>query len=93
MSYRLHLALLLTVPVLTLLTPTVKDRVLSLFMSSSFTEAYVGDGILIGDSATNIPFSTINWMITQQPIFGDTYHTVSIFVVPERVARRHPLSL
>ena len=89
MSYRLHLALLLTVPVLTLLTPTVKDRVLSLFMSSSFTEAYVGDGILIGDSATNVPFSTINWMITQQPIFGDTYHTVSIFVVPERVARRH----
>lgn len=88
-SYRLHLALILCVPFLTLLTPTVKERVCSLFISSSFTKAYVGDGILIGDSATNIPFTTINWKVTQQPTFGDSFHTVSLFAVPQRVARRN----
>ena len=88
-SYRLHLALILSVPFLTLLTPAVKERVCSLFISSSITKAYVGDGILIGDSATNIPFTTINWRVTQQPMFGDAFHTVSLFAVPQRVARRH----
>ena len=49
----------------------------------------MGDGILIGDSETNFPFSTINWTITQVPAYGNSRHTVSIFAVPERVARRH----
>lgn len=89
MSYRLPLALILAVPLLTLLTPAVKERVDSLFFSSSFTKAYVGDGILIGDSATNIPFTMINWKVTQQPTFGDSFQTVSLYAVPQRVARRN----
>ena len=49
----------------------------------------MGDGILIGDSGTNFPFSAINWTISQVPTYGNSRHTVSIFAVPERVARRH----
>ena len=74
---------------LTLLAPTVKDKTLSLFQSTTSTQAYSGDSILIGDSEASLPFTTIDWKITQQPGFGDSYQAISIFVVPERVARRH----
>ena len=74
---------------LTLLAPTVKDKTLSLFQSTTSTQAYSGDSILIGDSEASLPFTTIDWKITQQPGFGDSYQTISIFSVPERVARRH----
>ena len=73
---------------LTLLAPIAKESILSLFNSSTYTEAHIGHGILIGDAGTNVPFSTINWRISQIPTFGNTYRAVSIFVVPERVARR-----
>lgn len=71
------------------LAPTAKEQLLYFVHSSSFMEAYMGDGILIGDSETNLPFSTVHWHISQVPAYGHSRHTVSIFVVPERVARRH----
>ena len=91
---RVHVALFLCVPIFTLLAPTVKEKTLSLFSSSSFTPAYEGDGILIGDTGINVPlprfpFKFINWRITQQPEFGDAYHTISFFVVPERLAPKY----
>ena len=52
-------------------------------------EAYLGDGILLADSETNIPFSTIHWTVQQAPSYGNSYHPVSIFRVPERIARHH----
>ena len=60
-----------------------------LFNSTTSYLAYEGDGILIGDSETNIPFTSINWKITQQLEFDDSYQTVSLFAVPQRLARRH----
>ena len=67
----------------------MKENLLSLFSSSTNTEAYVGDGILIGDAGTNLPFSTIDWTVSQTQNPENNYHTISIFVVPERFARRH----
>ncbi|CAI8020531.1 hypothetical protein GBAR_LOCUS12283 [Geodia barretti] len=49
------------------LAPTVKESLLSVVDSFTYMEAYMGDGILIGDSETNFPFSTVNWTITQVP--------------------------
>ena len=71
------------------LAPSVNQHIHSLLGSSRHMEAYLGDGILIGDPETNVPFSTVKWSITQVPAYGNSRHTVSIFKVPEHVARRH----
>ena len=85
----LQFLLIIIVPIITtLVTPTVKDWVTHLFKSTKITPAYEGDGILIGDSSRFIPFSSVTWTITQRPMLGDDYHAVSIYAVPEMVARQ-----
>ena len=81
--------LLILIVLLSLLAPWLRERIAFLYKSTLWTPAYEGDGILVGDSGTNVPFSSVNWTITQRPMFRDSYHTVHIFAVPERVARRH----
>ena len=89
LSSRLHFSLIFITPVvLSLLTPAVRDTVASFFSKITITPAYSGDGILIGDSGNNIPFSRINWTITQQPMFQDSFQAVSLYAVPLKVARK-----
>ena len=91
---RVHVALFLSIPIFTLLTPTVKENISALFIKSSLVSAFQGDGILVADSDNYafqfpwLPFTSISWKLTQQPIFGDAYHTISFFVVPEQKAHR-----
>ena len=88
-SKKLQLTLFFATPiVLSLLTPVLKDGVTSLYKSTSGTPAYEGDGILIGDSGTSIPFTSIHWSVRQRPMLGDRYHAVSIYAVPEVLARQ-----
>ena len=91
-----HVALVVSMGVLLLMAPTVKERVLSLFSSSSCAAAYEGDGILVGDTGSSryvpswwFPYSSIEWKITQQPVFGDAHHTMSFFMVPEDMAHHY----
>ena len=91
-----HVALVVSIGVLILMAPTVKERILSLFTSSSCAAAYEGDGILVGDTGSSryipswwFPYSSIEWKITQQLVFGDAHHTVSFFIVPEEIAHRY----
>ena len=69
--------------------PTVRESVLSLFYTTNYIKGYLGDGILIGDAETYLPFSTTNWFVTQSPSQGDSYHTVSIYAVPAHKAKKH----
>ena len=91
---RVHVALFLSIPVFTLLTPTVKENISAFFVKSTLVSAFQGDGILVADSDKYsfqfpwFPFTSITWKLTQQPLFGDAYHTISFFVVPEQKAYR-----
>ena len=68
--------------------PAVKESVESFFYRSHNMEGYLGDEILIGDTETYyIPFSTVNWVVSLSPEHGNSYHTVSIYVVPAHIAR------
>ena len=90
----MYVALVISIGVLILMAPTVKERIHSLFSSSSCAAAFEGDGILVGDTGSSryVPswwLSSIEWKITQQPGFGDAHHTVSLFMVPEQVAHHY----
>lgn len=91
---RLQITLLVTTSIVSsiivpLIVPTIKESVLSLFYESTFIDGYMGDGILIGDAETNLPFSTVNWVISQDPTFTNSYHTVTIYVVPADKAKEY----
>lgn len=81
--------LLIVLVLLCLLAPKVMEGIASLTHITTSTPAYEGDGILLGDSGTVFPFLNIRWTITQQPMFLDSFHTVSIYAVPLNVARRN----
>lgn len=84
---RVHVALFLSIPICTLLAPTVKERILALFSRSASVSAFEGDGILVADTSNyGYHFTSINWTLTQQPVIGDAYHTISFFVVPHHIA-------
>ena len=86
---RVHVALFLSIPICTLLAPTVKERILALFSTSASFPAFEGDGILIADMGNyGFKFTSINWTLTQQPVYGDAYHTISFFVVPQQIAHQ-----
>ena len=86
---RVHVALFLSIPICTLLVPTVKERISTLFSTSVYFPAFEGDGILIADTVKyGFKFTSINWTLTQQPVYGDAYHTISFFVVPKQIAHR-----
>ena len=86
-----HVALFCSIPLFTILAPTMRETARALLAPSYFVPAYEGDGILVGDSGVSLPWwlgwaSTINWRITQRPVFGDAFHDISLFVVPKNVA-------
>jgi hypothetical protein len=89
-----HVALL-SIPLITLLAPVAKEIVVSLVAPSRVDPAYEGDGILLGDTGNYAyvwwwwpSVFTTRWTITQSPVYGDAYHTVSLFVAPKRIAHR-----
>lgn len=86
---RVQIALLL---VLIFFAPTVREKISALFTKSTPVSAFRGDGILVADSSfytlSWFPFLSIAWTLTQEPVFGDAYHTISFFVVPKQKARQ-----
>ena len=89
-----HVALIIAVGVFIFMAPTMKERMLSLFSSSTCAAALEGDGIMVVDTGSSryVPswwFSSIDWKITQQPGFGDANHIVTLFMVPEQIAHHY----
>lgn len=90
-----NVALLCSIPLITLVTPVVKEKVTALLSLSNDLSAYEGDGILIADTSSYTyvwwwwpRIFTTQWTLTQRPVFGDAHHTISFFVVPKNVAHR-----
>ena len=88
-SYKPNFAFLIIVIIACLLVPKVMEGITSLTNTTTSTPGYEGDGILLGDSGTIFPFLNFHWTVTQQPLFLDTFHTVSIYAMPLNVARRN----
>lgn len=80
-----NVALICSIPILAIFGPVVREKANTFAFPTYFYTAYEGDGILIGDTQADAtlwsPFISINWEFSQKPSFGESHHTISIFVV------------
>lgn len=89
----IHVALFCSIPLFTILAPTIREAVISQLLAPSYLiPVYEGDGILVGDPGVSLPwwlnwaFTVRRWTITQKPVFGDAFHAISLFFVPKNTA-------
>ena len=81
----INVALLCSVPLLATFAPTIWEKARSFTLATDLCTAYEGDGILIGDTGADAsywsPSVSTDWQISQEPLFGEVPHDISIFVV------------